>query len=296
MKPSPLTLLTSHSHPSTHSAGYTRSELLTTLAGVSILAFVSIPLLGTDRMHGQLARCVANLRTAQQAWSLYAADHDGRVVGASSGIQQQGFGPDWAAGVWLDFNPGEHNWDPARFPGNSPLKPYAGPDPQVFHCPADPSSVSTGVREDGSPIRRPRTRSFAINAWAGAPGWQGSGVQWHTPASLSEFIAPGPAETFTFIDEREESINDGFFGLDMRGYSESGISSAILYMVDFPADWHDQSAAVAFVDGHVEVHRWLDPRTTPPHHGTLFPLNVPSPHNADVIWLQDHATRARIPH
>ena len=49
-------------------------------------------------------------------------------------------------------------------------------------------------------------------------------------------------------------------------------------------------AVAAFADGHSEIHKWKDPRTTPPLT-TELELNVPSPNNQDVYWMQEHSTR-----
>jgi hypothetical protein len=46
-----------------------------------------------------------------------------------------------------------------------------------------------------------------------------------------------------------------------------------------------------FADGHAEIKRWMDPRTTPPlKRNSLIPLNVASPNNPDVAWLQERST------
>ena len=92
--------------------------------------------------------------------------------------------------------------------------------------------------------------------------------------------------TFVFLDERQDSINDGYFVTEMDGYP----NLASTKIVDFPASYHNGAAGFAFGDGHSEIHRWKDPRTTPPIRTTLT-LNVPTPNNLDVFWMQDHSTR-----
>ena len=88
------------------------------------------------------------------------------------------------------------------------------------------------------------------------------------------------------LDEREDSINDGFFVVQMDGYP--AISQTA--MVDFPASYHGQAAGFAFADGHSEIHKWQDPRSFPPLT-TVLNVNVPRPNSKDVHWLQDHSTR-----
>ncbi len=61
---------------------------------------------------------------------------------------------------------------------------------------------------------------------------------------------------------------------------------------DLPGFYHNVACGLSFADGHSEVHRWRDGRTTPPM-GAIQPL-APSfscPGNIDVAWLQDVSTR-----
>ena len=92
--------------------------------------------------------------------------------------------------------------------------------------------------------------------------------------------------TFVFLEEREDSINDGFFIVQMDGYP----NMASTVMVDFPASYHGQAAGFSFADGHAEIHKWQDARTYPPLSTTLK-LNDPQPNSKDVYWMQDHSTR-----
>jgi prepilin-type processing-associated H-X9-DG protein len=63
-------------------------------------------------------------------------------------------------------------------------------------------------------------------------------------------------------------------------------------MVDYPASYHNGAGGFSFADGHSEIRRWVDPRTTPQlRRGQPLPLNQPSPNNPDVLWLQERSTR-----
>ena len=116
-------------------------------------------------------------------------------------------------------------------------------------------------------------------------GWS-QGANWKVFRKLTEMIRPGPAKTFVLLDEWEDSINDGFFVVQMDGYPD--ISQTV--MGDFPASYHGQAAGFAFADGHSEIHKWQDPRTCPPLT-TEVSHNVIQPNSKDVYWLQDHSTR-----
>jgi prepilin-type processing-associated H-X9-DG protein len=98
-----------------------------------------------------------------------------------------------------------------------------------------------------------------------------------------------PSETWVFIDEREDSINDGWFAVDMVGYDP--INPNAWRIVDYPASYHNGAGGLSFADGHSEIRKWADPRTTPIlRAGQTIPLGVSSPNNQDVDWLQQRST------
>jgi hypothetical protein len=49
---------------------------------------------------------------------------------------------------------------------------------------------------------------------------------------------------------------------------------------------------VSFADGHVESHRWLDPRTVRsiPKGDEYIPHGEPSPNNQDLRWIVQRTT------
>ena len=53
---------------------------------------------------------------------------------------------------------------------------------------------------------------------------------------------------------------------------------------------HEQGIVTLWADGHAEIHRWLDPRTTPPFKKGQKREFTTMKDNRDLIWLQDHAT------
>ena len=102
---------------------------------------------------------------------------------------------------------------------------------------------------------------------------------------LSDLVDPGPAMTWVLIDEHPDSINDGFFVVDMRGYP----NPAQAMLPDFPASYHNKAGGLSFADGHAEIHRWHDPRTMPPvRHQVVQTVNQKN--NQDVVWLWQHTT------
>ncbi len=101
----------------------------------------------------------------------------------------------------------------------------------------------------------------------------------------SDIQKPPPAMAWVLIDEREDSINDGLFQTDLKNRGPSA------RIVDYPASYHGKAAGILFADGHAEIKKWRDARTTPPlTPGVLIPLNVPSPNNPDVAWVQERSS------
>ena len=98
-----------------------------------------------------------------------------------------------------------------------------------------------------------------------------------------------PSKIFAFLDMREDRVNWSNFMQMMDGYPNDPSKYTL---GDLPGMYHGGAAGFSFTDGHSEVHKWKDSRTTPPM-GPIQP-NAPSfscPGNKDVAWLQDASTR-----
>ena len=86
---------------------------------------------------------------------------------------------------------------------------------------------------------------------------------------------------FLFIDEHEDSIDDGFFLLGIPEVRKIGWENV-------PAARHNKACQLVFADGHAERHRWTDPRTLYPITRTRL-FTVSQPNSKDVAWVFDHA-------
>ena len=260
-------------------AAFTRLDLLALVAGFGLLAAVQLASVVDTRSAGDRAVCLDNLRQLSRAWMLYAEENRGAFPGNLDG----GSNPTsatWAVG-WLTLDtttPDNTNWAALM---RSQLGPYAR-SPQIYRCPAD---NSLALLPTGS--RQPRVRSVSMNSYVGQrSGPYTSGYrQFRSVTEITEFP---PAQLFVFIDEREDSINDGAFFINMEGFDPPNPNAYI--MVDYPADRHNRSGTLSFADGHADTWRWKDPRTTPPHRNQLV-LGNPSPANPDVARIQSSASR-----
>jgi prepilin-type processing-associated H-X9-DG protein len=95
-----------------------------------------------------------------------------------------------------------------------------------------------------------------------------------------------PSDTWVFVDEHPDSINDGFFCTDMK--PAPNLAQAVL--PDCPASYHNGACGFAFADGHSEIKRWTDKRTMVPVKRTGFtPGNQAN--NRDVEWLWSKTTQ-----
>jgi prepilin-type processing-associated H-X9-DG protein len=94
---------------------------------------------------------------------------------------------------------------------------------------------------------------------------------------------------YVLLDERADSINNGFFALMMDGFQGQGVLQQ--QIVDWPSAYHNGAGGFSFADGHSEIHRWVDPRTTPPIQSDFHLAGyISSTKNPDVLWLQQRAT------
>ncbi|MBI4663439.1 MAG: hypothetical protein HY735_31950 [Verrucomicrobia bacterium] len=261
---------------------FTVVELLVLLAVVSLLWVLHWPVRGSSRGPTQTAVCLYNHRQLSLAWLMYAAENRDMLAGNLDGGDSQNTARSnrtWCVG-WMDLTGSPHNTNIALLL-NSQLGRYAR-TAKVFKCPAD-KSRSHGI------TGAPRVRSVAMNAYVGERTGPFS-AGYRQFRKLSEFSDPAPAKAFVFIDEREDSINDGWFPMDMGSYDPRLPSSDRI--IDYPADWHNRGANLSFADGHVETWRWKDQRTMPAHRpGNLLSLGISSPNNPDVTRLQEACSR-----
>jgi prepilin-type N-terminal cleavage/methylation domain-containing protein/prepilin-type processing-associated H-X9-DG protein len=263
---------------------FTLVELLVVIAVIAILAAMLLPALAGAKVQAYRIQCVSNEKQMIIGWTIYSGDNN-EILVANGGDTVT---TSTSAHLWV--HGGNHGSadtltnNQYLTGANFALFAKIITSDRIYKCPAD---RSTWPLWTSKLTFVPEERSYAMNSYVGTAAANvispiNINTAYKVYLKTSQLAADSPVNRFVFTDVNPASICTPGFGVDM----------SLLTWIHLPSALHRQRGVLAFADGHVEPHRWVDGRTMLqiPGGSAYIPHGTSSSGNPDLNWIAERTT------
>ena len=246
---------------------FTLIELLVVIAIIAILAGLLLPALAAAKQKARITQCLSNMKQMQLCYLMYVGDNGDNLPPNETPA---------AADSWIIGN-AQTDTTPVNIEAGL-LYQYCQ-SAAIYVCPADTLMINAPADPlHGHPTayQAPQTRTCSIDFALGGltaggvhEGGTYDGVT--TLISYSQILVPGPSEKIVFVDEGQNSVDDGCCGINP-------VSSGKNTWWNLAGCRHNNGCTFSFADGHVEYWKW---------HGSAVIADGLLPYNSAGDWPAD---------